>query len=607
MATYGTDLTTLADGDGSDSGTWTEFTNYALGGTPAADGENFIQGIDCISQTTGTKTGLNLSIAYNVGSDISGSLSAGDVILSWLFYAVGSNLETYSNGGWRYGIGSDASSLNIYTVGGSDYGRNPYGGWQNVAVDPTRSADYTDNGGNGGAYQYFGSIPYTLNAISKGTPHGMDAIRYGRGEIYCTGTGCDFVGMAQYNDYNDGTNGYNRFGLFSYQQGVYLWKGLMSIGQSGTSATFSDSNKTVIIDDAAKTYLAFNRIEVNNSSTSLTWNNISFKALGTVSPGQLEIIDDADVNIEGCTFLDMDTFVFLSNSNVIGSKFQRCKNIDSGGGVFTGTEVLESSVAADASAFTWDVNVDPDGYLDEMSFSLGANAHHAIEFGTTSPTSMTITGVDFSGFNASNGQNDSTLYFARTTGAVTLNLSGCSGTVSYKSAGATITLVADQVSHTLTGLVNGSEVTYVKRGTAVDTGSDGSTTTGSRNFVTTNSWTPDAYKGHILEVTSGADAGRYYVSGNSATTLYLDTEMTATASSLNWELYDENDDTEVWHVESVTGGQSQYTYTYSSDVTVDIIIINTDYEQIVLEGIVLGNTSQSVPIVQIPDVNYYNP
>jgi hypothetical protein len=617
MATYGTDLTTLANADDDTvETTWTELAApYALGGSPADDDENLIQGTNCQSQTTGTKSGLVFSIVFDAGSDQSGNFASdgSDVVLIWSYYAVVANLETFANGGRRAVIASDTSNGDAYKVGGSD---DPYAsGWKNVAVDPNKTADYTIGSGNAGSWRYFGMMPYTLAAISKGTPHAVDAIRYGRGEIYCTGTGCDFTGMAQYNDYNDSTNGYNRFGLFQYNSdtGVYLWKGLMSIGQTGTSATFSDSNKNINIDDTPAAQATFNRIEVNNASTSLTWTNISFTALGSTSPGDFIMNDNATVTKAGCTFNSMGTFTYLSNASVTGGTYNSCAQIDSGGGTFNRTKVYTSTVAADSSAFVWNSATDPDGYMDDMEFSKGTNDHHAIEFGTSSPTTINLNGIDFDGFDGADSQNDSVFYIARTGGTVTINLSGCTFTgpsnaaPSYKSAGATVVINQDQVSHTLTGLVNASEVTYVKRGTADDTGSDGSTTTDSRNFVTTNSWITDEHQGKLLYITSGSDTGRYYVSGNNATTLYLDTEMTATASSLTWELYDENNDTIVYHVESVTGNQTQYTYTYVSDVTVDILIIHVNYEQIVLEDIVLGNTSQSLPQTQISDVNYYNP
>jgi hypothetical protein len=98
-----------------------------------------------------------------------------------------------------------------------------------------------------------------------------------------------------------------------------------------------------------------------------------------------------------------------------------------------------------------------------MQFSKGTNDHHAINFGTSSPLTMTLRGISFSGFNASNSQNSSTLYIARTSGSetVTINLVGCSGNISYKSAGAAVSLVINPVTLQV-------EVTDISTGLAVD-------------------------------------------------------------------------------------------------------------------------------------------
>jgi hypothetical protein len=64
---------------------------------------------------------------------------------------------------------------------------------------------------------------------------------------------------------------------------------------------------------------------------------------------------------------------------------------------------------------------------------------------------MTLTDVSFSGFNASNAANDSTLYIKRTTGTVTINIVGGS-TPSYKTDGATVDIVANPVTHTVTAV-----------------------------------------------------------------------------------------------------------------------------------------------------------
>jgi hypothetical protein len=95
-----------------------------------------------------------------------------------------------------------------------------------------------------------------------------------------------------------------------------------------------------------------------------------------------------------------------------------------------------------------------------MFFSKGAAAHHAIEFGTNAPTTMTLTGVTYSGFNAANGQNDSTLLFPDKGSDTTwtINISG-GDTPSYKKAraGDTVNIVAS-TTITLTGLIAGTEI-----------------------------------------------------------------------------------------------------------------------------------------------------
>lgn len=114
------------------------------------------------------------------------------------------------------------------------------------------------------------------------------------------------------------------------------------------------------------------------------------------------------------------------------------------------TAVVGSTVAANASAALWNVNTDPDGFMDFMSFGKGTNAHHAIEFGTTSPLTMTLRGIVSTGFNASNAQNDSFFHVKRTTGTVTINVIGSTGNFSYKTDGATVIIVLDPVTTLVT-------------------------------------------------------------------------------------------------------------------------------------------------------------
>jgi hypothetical protein len=454
MATYATDLVFLQDGSANDSDaesgmTWVEMTGMTQGDA-ASEGETdyYIQGSSCASSDFNNKTGLHSS-CINCGSDQSGSFSAGDVVLIWHVILPGNATDTFANGGLRAIIGASVTAWSAWKVGGNDYARNPYGGWHCYAVDPTATADYTGSGGgHAGAYQYFGAGANLLSAPSKGTQHGWDAMRYGRAEIYCTGTGCTFTGMEQENSYNDGTNGYNRWGLFQEQGGVYLWKGLMSIGQSGTSATFSDSNKTIIIDDCPATYAAFNKIEIQNASTSCTWTNITFLSLGSTAPGAFEMIADATVALTGCVFTDMSTFIFDSNATVDTCTFRRCGQV--------------TQAASDIDDCTFDSTTavsallaDNPNNIDGCSFTSDGSSH-AIELDTAcAGNSYTLTNCTYSGYTATDGNQE---LFNDSGGAVTITIDGGDTITNIKNgAGASTTIVSGAVS------------VYVKAATAAGT------------------------------------------------------------------------------------------------------------------------------------------
>jgi hypothetical protein len=394
-----------------------------------------------------SKSGLLFSLMYDALSDISGSFSTDDVVLIWQYFAVGQDLLAQASGGLTIGIYSSLTAGDRYEVGGSDKPPFPYAAWWNVAIDPTLTGDNQDGGGNGGAWRYFGSIVGITVKITKGFPHAVDAIRYGRGEIYCTGTGCTFTGMAAAND--DNSDPFNRWGLLQDTGGgTFLWKGLMSLGQSGTSATFSDSNKSIVIDDAAHTYLDFNKIAIRNASTSVTWTNISFTALGTVSPGQFEMTENATVVKTGCLFNNMDAFTYDSNATITGCTYITCNQITHGGADFEACAFEGYEGSTGTAYMLYAESTDPNGELDNCSFTKGTAATHAIEFdATNTPTTITLTGIDFSGYHADNGNNDSTLYFPSTSKSYTVNLSGCTGNISYRvGSGGSVTFVSDPVT-----------------------------------------------------------------------------------------------------------------------------------------------------------------
>lgn len=528
MATYSTDLTTLTT---AESGTWTEFASpYTGGGTPAANTEGYIQGTGSYSQTTGKATGLTISCVFDYGSGY--SFAANEVAFIWAFYANGVNLETYANSGWRIGIGSGTGTWDWFRVGGSDYGRNPYGGWTNFAIDPTATESGVIGGGNGGTYRYFGSVPYTLAEITKGEPSAVDAIRAGRGIISVTGTGGSFAELASYNDYNAGgtppgtsstsvDTGRHRLGLFQEAGGTYLWKGLLSIGTTASSVTFSDSNETIIIDDCPHTYPGFNKIEIRNASSTATLTNVTILSTATTvnGVGWFEMIDNATTTLNGCSFNNMGTFVFLSNGTLTACNFNGCGQITAGGATISDCAINNATSATALLAGAADfANITGNQFVsDGSNHAVEINAVGAGTLAWDNTLTSYVTGV--SGTNVTTTSTGNEAIYLNFTSAATFTINVATGATVpsvRKGTGFTgqVNVVAGAVSVTITAAttagspISGARV-FVEAGATGNLPSNDSVTIVRSGTTATVTHTAHGLENGDSVVIRGADQNEY--------------------------------------------------------------------------------------------------
>lgn len=442
---YTTDLTTMdeaeseTDWDEATASGWTAV--FAVSG---GDTDDFIQNSACNSSTFKTGVGVLL---YDNGGGI--TLNQDDAVLIWAKWDSGPGLDTDANGGMRTVMGNGLGAFNSFDQSGSD--SYTYGGWKNFATgDPADSEVTPDDvvGGPNTTKQFHGWAAAALSVPSKGNPYKVDVIRYGRCEIRVNGgETADFAnaaGMAAVND--DNSDPFNRWGLFQAVDGGYLWKGLMTLGFS-SAVDFRDSNAFITVDDTPHCTQNFNKIEIDQASSRVDWTGYTFVSLGTKSPGRFEMLAAADLNWVSCSFSDMDTFIFGSTASVLATQFLRCSNVTADGADFSGSSLLEPNIAANTSALIWDVNTDPSGLLDDMTFSkTSGTAHHAIEFGTAiaDAQSFTLNGIDFgTDFSSTQGGStgDETFHFLDTTGSITLNLIDCSGNFGYRTEGVAVDIV----------------------------------------------------------------------------------------------------------------------------------------------------------------------
>lgn len=509
MATYTSDLTAKVLSACDAVTGWSELpAPHASGAAPAADTENYFHNAASISQATGQATGQGAGIQFDNGANLTWTATSNWCFFVWTFYAAPTNLVTWATGGMRVGIGSADNNAEIFNVGGNNFGTYPYGGWQNSCFDPEGTSDQTIGTPTAGQYQNFAVLPNITAKITKGSPLAVDVVRYGRGELKAIGTAADFSGMATFND--NATTG--RYGLFALQSGSYLWKGLMSLGDSTNSVTFSDSNKLIRIEDTARVLAGFNKIEINNASSSVSWTSVFINGVLTsitgsapVSPGDFEVIDNATVTLIGCNFTDMGTFIFNDGANpntITDSVFRRCGLVTTGGAAFSGCVFDDTTDTT--KAVLADTPTDA-AEIDNSTFTSGG-AGHGIQIGdgtaVITTQSITLTELEFSGYDIADPGTAANKAIWVNSGAgggtVTLNISGGSGVTAATHVRATncTVIVSADTTVTFTGMKDNTEVRIYKTSdNSVVGGIESATagTTDNRTFAWSAASATDVY------------------------------------------------------------------------------------------------------------------
>lgn len=505
VPSYTTDLTLIHTTDAF-SANWTEPTGFADGAITLPETDYFIQNTGCLSKTMGNPTTASSGAIYNNGSGITvtapnavfiwiyfgapnalstqanGGLRffAGSGTAAFKQYYVKGS-DTYTYGGWvnmpfHPSIETGAATISVnatngtYTRSAGDFTTNGFEagmtiiatGFTNAGNNATKIIStvtatvitvtsntglVTETGGGDeqirqcdnltGAptttAQYFGAAAVLsgASAVSKGNPLGIDVLRYGRGEArIADGSTADgyatFGGFAATNDSLS-----NRWGLIQAVDGGYLVKGLVIFGYS-TAVDFRDSNTSILIDDTEKTVSSFNAFEVRQALSRVDLTNISFLALGTTARGNFITTNNADINITGCTFTSMGTFGFQSGSTILTSTFRQCDLVTQTGATFTGCTFDSSRASASILS-------DNPSVISGCTF-ISDGSNHAIQISAAG--SFNLTDHTFTGYATTDGSTGNEVIYNNSGGAVTLNSSGNTGTISIRNgAGASTTIV----------------------------------------------------------------------------------------------------------------------------------------------------------------------
>jgi len=452
IALYDSDLTAANGGEltiANNSGNWDESSNagYDDAGTMVDETNFYIQGSECISaQFTKTGVGTIINIqgtAFTVDTD--------GAVLVWHFWASPSSLGTYAAGGTQILIGNTLGDFYTYKASGSDFAPNPIGGWANYALDPASATILATVGAPSGVWTHVG-MAVSATAQSRGNPNAVDAIRVGRCSLEVTlGDATaygDFAGMSDFDISTD-----LRYALFQKVFGGFKWKGLMSLGTVATAVDFRAANANIFVDNTPLVSAAFNRIEVNNAASNVEWTSVSISAqdgvedliAATASRGDFEVVANATVAKNSCTFIDMGTFIYLSASTLTNTTYRRCNLITQGGATFTGCTFDTSNATTAIAVSSLDV-------LTGCTFN-SVGTGHAVDLGTIAATASVIWGNTASGYAVANGATGNEVILVNVAAGQTLTINVSDGFVSptyYNTGAGTVSVVAGQKTFTQT-------------------------------------------------------------------------------------------------------------------------------------------------------------
>jgi len=284
----------------------------------------------------------------------------------------------------------------------------------------------------------------------------MDALRYLDGYSMTGGTSGDEITFTEIEAADRGTTTLYGYGVVQQVEGVFYASGEIQFGTGATTTWFKSDGAIVVFIDKPVAAGLYSLAGVG-TGTRVDIQNSVFRGGGTTDATRF-ILDMSDSNLLSCTFaanlvVRAAAVSFKSGQTVIVNTFDDCGQIIAGGANFSGGTVKNYEGAPDTAAFSWNSATETDGLMDDMTFKKGAAPTHAIEF-TTFAADFTLNDIAFGTAWGAEDSTSATLYFpdSGSDRDWVINLSGCTGTITYRKirAGDTVTLVIDPVTTTVT-------------------------------------------------------------------------------------------------------------------------------------------------------------
>tara|TARA_R110000796_G_scaffold219934_1_gene335989 strand:+ start:4780 stop:6645 length:1866 start_codon:yes stop_codon:yes gene_type:complete len=239
--------------------------------------------------------------------------------------------------------------------------------------------------------------------------------------------------------------------------GAYSIQGNISSGDAtGTNDTYINSvGETFLWEDRGQSTNNYYRFNAVGNGTGVTDLNFDGCVWTCPTSGSIDVsdvnVDAFDVRTTVITGFDQGINTGGASNVWSANTFNSCGQIETTGTILSNSTFVGYTGTGDTSQLYWNTTLDPNGELDGCVFTMPATLTHAIEFPTgMTAQSITLTDCVFNGYNVANALNDSTFNVLATTGTLTINIIGGSGSVSYRTAGATVVIVQNPVTTLVT-------------------------------------------------------------------------------------------------------------------------------------------------------------
>lgn len=240
-----------------------------------------------------------------------------------------------------------------------------------------------------------------------------------------------------------------------YTGGAYGVQGTLRLGSTGTASTyFEESNFTMTFEDRLVSDDKYKLVvEANSTGTNLF--NISSATISSARPAVTVDMSSNNINelqINGCSFVNLrnaisfpgDTNGTTLNHDVINCTFNNCGQIDIGKVRFANNSINNTNAAASTEGAIYIDNADVDNTMANITFNVYTGKYAIyITSAVTAGTTLVFDNIQFDG-------SGTDVYWAGTTGTLTISKTNGSNPSTYSSAGGTVSFVGAAVVATVT-------------------------------------------------------------------------------------------------------------------------------------------------------------